>query len=99
MKDFLAATVRRIASFLFRVCYRVEVNGLEHYRAVGDRALVVVNHTSFLDAPVLVSFLPDLPSFAINAQIAEAWWVRPWLRMVEVFRVDTTSPLSTKAMI
>ena len=77
----------------------MEVNGLEHYRAVGDRALIVVNHTSYLDAPLLVSFLPDLPSFAINAQVAEAWWVRPWLRMVEAFRVDTTSPLSTKAMI
>jgi acyl-[acyl-carrier-protein]-phospholipid O-acyltransferase/long-chain-fatty-acid--[acyl-carrier-protein] ligase len=99
LRDRFAAVVRRIGSLLLRICYRVEIAGLEHYHAVGDRALIVVNHSSYLDAPLLVSFLPDLPSFAINAQVAEAWWVRPWLRMVEVFRVDTTSPLSTKAMI
>ncbi|MFO1153951.1 MAG: AMP-binding protein [Rhodospirillales bacterium] len=93
------AAVRRVGAFLARMCFRVEINGLEHYRAVGDRALIVVNHTSYLDAPLLVLFLPDLPSFAINAQVAAAWWVKPWLRVVEVFRVDTTSPLSTKAMI
>lgn len=99
MRDHVAAAIRRIGSLLLKVCFRVEITGLEHYHAVGERALIVVNHTSYLDAPLLVSLLPDLPSFAINAQVAETWWVRPWLRMVEVFRVDTTSPLSTKAMI
>lgn len=99
MKDAIAAAIRVLGRCLFRVLYRIEIDGLEHVRAAGDRALIVVNHTSYLDAPVLVSFLPDVPSFAINTHIAQQWWVRPWLHIVDVFRVDTTSPLSTKAMI
>ncbi|MFO1127130.1 MAG: AMP-binding protein [Rhodospirillales bacterium] len=99
MSERIAEVVRRIGAFLMRTFLRAEISGLEHYRAVGDRALIVVNHTSYLDAPLLVAFLPELPSFAINAHVADAWWVRPWLRIVEVFRVDTRSPLSTKAMI
>jgi acyl-[acyl-carrier-protein]-phospholipid O-acyltransferase/long-chain-fatty-acid--[acyl-carrier-protein] ligase len=99
VKEQLAAAIRAIGRLLFRLFYRIEIEGLEHVRAAGDRALIVVNHTSYLDAPVLVSFLPTLPRFAINTHIAEMWWVRPWLHVVDVFRVDTTSPLSTKAMI
>lgn len=82
-----------------RLLYRVEVTGLEHYAAAGPRTLIVANHTSYLDAPLLFCFLPEPPTFAINTQVAEQWWVRPWLKLVRVFRVDTTSPISTKAMI
>lgn len=99
IKDMLAMWLRRVGAVAFRLVYRVEIKGWEHYDAAGPRALIVVNHTSYLDAPLLVALLPDLPSFAINPHIAALWWVRPWLRIVEVFRIDTTSPLSTRAMI
>lgn len=98
-KDLLAMGLRRVGAVVFRLVYRVEIRGWENYAAAGPRVLIVVNHTSYLDAPLLVALLPDLPSFAINPHIAAQWWVRPWLRIVEVFRIDTTSPISTRAMI
>ena len=79
--------------------YRVEVTGLEHYRAAGPRALIVANHTSFLDAPLLVAFLPDELTFAIDKHVAQRWWVRPFLRLVDAFPMDPTSAFSTRALI
>jgi acyl-[acyl-carrier-protein]-phospholipid O-acyltransferase/long-chain-fatty-acid--[acyl-carrier-protein] ligase len=90
---------RRSARVLLGWLYRVRVEGLEHYVAAGPRVLIVANHTSFLDAVLLVVFLPDRLTFAIDPRIAGLWWVRPFLAFVDVLQVDPTSPFSTKSLI
>ncbi len=65
----------------------------------GERAVIVVNHVSFLDAVLLAAFLPGKPTFAIHTRIARAWWVRPFLGLFEAFPVDPTNPMSAKAMV
>lgn len=84
---------------LLRLCYRIEVSGLEHFHAAGRRVLVVANHTSFLDAVLLAAFLPDDLTFAIDTHVAQRWWVRPFLRLVQSFPMDPTSPYSSRALI
>ncbi len=82
-----------------RLCYRVEVAGAEHMPAPGSRAVVVVNHVSFLDGLLLAAFLPGKPTFAVHTRIAQAWWVRPFLGLFDAFPVDPTNPMSAKAMV
>lgn len=85
--------------WLLSLLYRVKVIGLENYRQAGDRVLIVANHTSFLDPLLLGVFLPDNITFAINTQISQRWWLRPFLRLSKVFPMDPTHPLSLKALI
>jgi acyl-[acyl-carrier-protein]-phospholipid O-acyltransferase/long-chain-fatty-acid--[acyl-carrier-protein] ligase len=87
------------ATALFSLLYKVEVRGLENLAKAGPRVVIVVNHTSFLDAPLLAALLPDKPTFAINTWMAERWWVRPFLSFVDAFPVDPTNPLATKHMV
>ena len=84
---------------LFRVIFRLEVKGLEHLEAAGERCVIAVNHTSFLDAPVLLSVLDRKPVFAIDWQIAKAWWVRPFLSITRTYPMDPTKPMSTRGLI
>lgn len=91
--------LRSVLRNLLRLCYRVEVTGLEHYAAAGKRVLIVANHTSFLDAVLLAVFLPDRLTFAVNTYIAQRWWVRPFLKLVDCFPVDPTNPYSLKSLI
>jgi len=84
---------------LLRLLFRVEIRGLEHFHAAGDTAVIVVNHQSYLDAPLLASLLPEKVGFAINRYVAQRWWVAPWLTLVKVFRVDPTSPFATNSLI
>ena len=84
---------------VLRVLYRVEVNGIENMPRPGSRAVVVVNHLSFLDGALLGAFLPGKPTFAINTHIAKAAWVRPFLKLFRAFPVDPTNPMAAKAMV
>ena len=86
--------------FILKTLYRVEVRGLEHYHAAGDRVLILPNHTSLLDPVILALFLPDSPLFVINLFIARAWvWLRPFLAMMRTWQVDPTNPFAMKSLI
>ena len=91
----LKAIVRWVLSRL----YKIEVTGMENFDNAGDRVLIVANHTSYLDPPLLWAFLPGDVTFAINTHVAKAWWARPFLIFARVFIMDPGNPLSSKALI
>lgn len=93
------ALIKALLRWTFQLVYRAEIHGLEHWRDVGDRAVIVVNHVSYLDAALLAVFLPEKPLFAINTQIASAWWVKPFLALVDAFPMDPAKPMSLKGLI
>jgi len=91
--------LRMLARTLFRLVYRVEVTGLENVAAAGDRVIIVPNHLSFLDAPLVAAFLPGLPVFAIDPAQMQRWWVRPFLSAVDVFPMEPSRPMAAKSLI
>ena len=91
--------VKVVMAGLLRLAYRVEVRGLDNYRAVGDRAVIVVNHVSFLDGLLVAAFLPGRDTFAVNTHIAKLWFVKPFLAMVDTFAMDPTKPMGAKSLI
>ncbi len=84
---------------LFRLLYKVEVSGMEHYQKAGDRVLIVANHTSLLDGLLLYLWLPETPTFAINTNISKDPKFTLFLKFVDLFRMDANNPLSIKSMI
>ncbi|HET9639312.1 MAG TPA: acyl-[ACP]--phospholipid O-acyltransferase [Allosphingosinicella sp.] len=91
--------IKSLLRAALRLLYRVEISGAQNMPRPGERAVVVVNHVSFLDALLLAAFLPGRPTFAIHTRMARAWWVRPFLGLFEAFPVDPTNPMSAKAMV
>jgi len=61
--------------------------------------VIVGNHVSLLDPPLLAAFLPGRPMFAVASDVAKWWWVKPFLRLVDAFPLDPTNPFSMKALI
>ncbi len=84
---------------LFKLLYNVEVRGLENFEKAGKRAVIVGNHVSLLDPPLLAAFLPGRPMFAVNSFVANWVWVRPFLKLVDAFPLDPTNPFSLKGLI
>ena len=93
------AMVKALIAWLMDLCYRVEVLDLENYHKAGDRVLIVANHQSFLDAPLIAAYVPDKLTFAINTHIAKQRIIRFFLSLAETFSVDPTNPFSMRALV
>lgn len=93
------AIVRAILKNIFKLCFRVEVKGIEHYYACDKRTLIIANHTSFLDAALIAVYLPDKLSFAVNTYIAQNPLFKPFLALVNAFPIDSTNPMAAKMLI
>ncbi len=91
--------IKAIARWLFQLAYRVEVVGWENYRKAGDRTVIVINHSSFLDAALVGAFLPDTPTFAVNTFIARKWWLKPVVAVFDLLPIDPTTPMAAKALV
>jgi acyl-[acyl-carrier-protein]-phospholipid O-acyltransferase/long-chain-fatty-acid--[acyl-carrier-protein] ligase len=83
-----------VARRLFRLFYRVEIKGFENFAKAGRKALIVANHTSFLDGPLISAFLPERCHFAINTHVANRWWVKPAFQLFDLLPIDPANPMA-----
>ncbi len=93
------ALFRSVARTVFGWLYGVEVKGLENFEAAGSKVLIIANHTSFLDAALIAAYLPVKVTFAINTHIAQRWWMKPLMKIVDAFPVDPTNPMAIKSLV
>lgn len=91
--------VKGLGRQIFRLLYRVEIRGEENIAKAGDKVVIVANHVSFLDGPILASFWPGTPSFAINTQIAEKWWARLAFPFFDFLPLDPSNPMAIKTLV
>jgi len=91
--------LRPVLTFLFKLCFRVEVTGMGHYRAAGNRVIIAANHQSFLDPLIIGTFLPEKPAFAINIFQADKFYIHWIERLVKLYRLDPSKPMSMKSLI
>ncbi len=90
---------RDFISIFFRAFHRLEVVGMENLRAAGKAPILALNHVSFLDGPLALALTDDEPVFAIDYTIAQAWWVKPFLRMTRALPLNPAKPMSTRTLI
>ena len=100
---FMTINVRnfltRLDRILLRLLFRFEVHGLEHYPKDNKPTVIIANHVSLLDGPLLVAALPELPVFAINREVNQKWWAIIFTRFYEMFPLDSARPMAIKGLI
>ncbi len=85
--------IRPVLRGYFRLFHRARIAGIKNYPALDAPAIILANHLSLADGPLLAAFLPGEPTFVVDAELASRWWVRPLLRFVSVIRIDPRNPL------
>lgn len=91
--------LRMLARIVLWLAYRVELRGAEHLASAEERVVIVPNHLSYLDGPLIAAFLPGYPMFAIDTAQAAKWWVKPLLAGADIYTLDPLRPMSTKSLI
>src|SRR3954454_3044117 len=93
LRDFLTT--------MLRAMYRMEVKGAENLDVdkAGPNPIIALNHVSFLDAAVALSLMDKEPVFAIDYNIAQRWWVKPFLKLTRAMPLDPSKPMATRTLI
>lgn len=63
-----------------RILLKVEVDGLENVPKDGP-LIVIANHFSWFDAPLLTLYLPFQPAFMVASESQRFWFVRMFMRI------------------
>jgi acyl-[acyl-carrier-protein]-phospholipid O-acyltransferase / long-chain-fatty-acid--[acyl-carrier-protein] ligase len=90
---------RDLLSIFFRAFHRLEVRGLENLEAAGPAPILALNHVSFLDGALALTLTDREPVFAVDYHIAQAWWVRPFLKLSRALPLNPAKPMSTRTLI
>ncbi len=91
--------VRDLGRGIFRFAFGLEVKGIENLPKAGERTIIAPNHVSMLEAPMLHTILPGHAAFAVNTEIAEVRWIKPFLSLINVYVLDPTKPLATRGLV
>ncbi|RVD20410.1 hypothetical protein EN742_37270, partial [Mesorhizobium sp. M4A.F.Ca.ET.020.02.1.1] len=86
-------------SILFRAFHHLEVEGLDNLKAAGPAPILALNHVSFLDGPLALTLTDEEPVFAIDHTIAQAWWMKPFLKLARALPLNPAKPMSTRTLI
>jgi len=90
--------LRLVLRFILNVFFGLRVRGMGHFASAGDRVLVLANHQSFLDPLILAVILPEKPAFAMNIFQAQKWYFRWVGKIVTIYKLDPTLPMSMKTL-
>lgn len=90
---------RDFISILFRAFMRLEVDGLENIKKAGPAPIIALNHVSLLDGALALAITEEEPVFAVDYKIAQAWWVKPFLKFAKFLPLDPTKPMATRSLI
>lgn len=90
-----ASAFRDFLSILFRAVYRLDVRGAENFAKAGPNVIIALNHVSFLDAALALSLLDTDPVFAIDHDIAQRWWVKPFLKLTRAMLLNPSKPMAS----
>jgi len=91
--------LRDFVSILFRAFHRLEVEGLENIKKAGDAPIIALNHVSLLDGPLAMALTEEEPVFAVDYNIANKWWARPFLKLCDYLALDPANPMATRTLI
>jgi acyl-[acyl-carrier-protein]-phospholipid O-acyltransferase/long-chain-fatty-acid--[acyl-carrier-protein] ligase len=90
---------RDFISIFFRAFMRLEVDGLENIKKAGPSPIIALNHVSLLDGALALAITEEEPVFAVDYKIAQAWWVKPFLKFAKFLPLDPTKPMATRSLI
>jgi len=83
--------MRFVSSVIIRTIYRLKVYGTENIPADGG-ALIVCNHVSYADAPLLEAALPRTVRFIMNRGFYNIGFLKPFCSLVRTIQISSKDP-------
>lgn len=93
-------TRQKIFRKILTCLFDIEVSGLENLEiAKKQGVLIIPNHTSYLDALIVSTFISEPITFSLTNEMAGKWWVRFFGNLMDIKSLDPNSPFAVKTMV
>ena len=89
---------RELFRKIFRTVFDAKIEGLENLAVAGPRALIMTNHTSYLDVLLISAFIDKKIVFTVSDKLMDKPIVKFMTNLVEVKPLDPVSPFAVKDM-
>jgi acyl-[acyl-carrier-protein]-phospholipid O-acyltransferase/long-chain-fatty-acid--[acyl-carrier-protein] ligase len=89
---------RELFRKVFRAVFDAKIEGLENLAVAGPRALIMTNHTSYLDVLLISAFIDKKIVFTVSDKLMDKPIVKFMTNLVEVKPLDPVSPFAVKDM-
>lgn len=91
--------IKPVVRWMLQKAFRIEIEGLEHLQNLPERTIIICNHVSYLDVPILAAFLPGNYSFAIDTHVAKKRMVRLIRHLAPYYEIDPGNAMKMKGLI
>ncbi len=95
----MRAVVLQSIKWIFKVLFRAKLVGDLEVFTKYKKLLIIANHESFLDGPLLWLFLPVKPIFIVHYCVQRNRWLRFFLRFCDYLPVESSQPLAIKKVL
>ncbi|ATP11668.1 hypothetical protein BHOIPH791_10750 [Bartonella henselae] len=87
----------------FRIFFRLEIKGIENFSKVEKSSILAFNHVSFLSTFLALTICEIInlrnPIIVIDVHTAKLWWMRPFIKYINVFPIDLTKSFKNRHFI
>lgn len=92
-------TRQQIFKKILTLLFDIKVSGLENLKNAKGRTLIIPNHTSYIDALLISTYVDKTITFCLTNKMANKWWVRFFGNLMEIKSLDPNSPFAVKTMV
>lgn len=89
---------RQLFKKIFRTLFNARIEGLENLAIAGPRALIITNHSSYLDVLLISAFIDKKILLAIDEKLMQRPFIKFMTNLVDVKPMDAVSPFAVKEM-
>lgn len=92
-------TRKRLIRAVLKKLFKARISGLENLAKAGKKALIITNHTSYLDVLLISAFLDKKIVFAVNENLMNKRFAKFLTNLVILKPMDPSSPFAVKEMV
>ncbi len=84
---------------LFTAGMKVDISGIENIKSKNSRFVIISNHESNFDIPILLAILPFSPAFVAKIELTRFPVLNTWMKILECLTIDRKNPKSARNKI
>lgn len=98
-KTVLEKTVRLIFRLYFKIVHRIEIEGLENVPKNTGKLIIISNHASYFDGPIIWAFLNLDFKILVDRATAQIPFLKPFMKNDFTIQIDPLNPYCLKEVI